>query len=264
MAAITEEAQAEDKGRAKRLDRAAKMYAFMKGMGFAGVHIGGHGLKYEDVELIIEKGEGLTANWHDLVSEFDFPQADGWYYFEKDPETGLNTETPVDRSHRPPTPLAYRGFRLLHNALFEEESILFKPMRAMSKAIDGSFLEHPFTRLEHIGKEATNECMHCGDCSLPDVAYLCPMSQCPKGQRNGPCGGSFEGWCEVYPDEKKCVYVRAYDRLKHYGEDESLRAYQVPPVNYDLLHTSSWLNYFMGRDHTAKRLGLEPPGKKED
>jgi methylenetetrahydrofolate reductase (NADPH) len=264
LATISEEAEAEDRGRGKRLERAAKMYALMKGMGFAGVHIGGHNLKYEDVELIIEKGEELVPNWHDLVPEFDYPQPNGWHYYEKDPETGLNTDTPVDRSRRPPTPLAYRGFRLLHNALFEEESILFRPMMAMSKVIDGSSFEHAFTRLEHIGKEVTNECMHCGDCSLPDVAYLCPMSQCPKGQRNGPCGGSFEGWCEVYPDEKQCVYVRAYNRLKHFGEDESLRAYQVPPVNYDLLHTSSWLNYYMGRDHTAKRLGIEPPEEKAD
>jgi methylenetetrahydrofolate reductase (NADPH) len=89
------------------------------------------------------------------------------------------------------------------------------------------------------------------------------MSQCPKGQRNGPCGGSYEGWCEVYPNEKQCIYVRAYTRLKHYGEEESLVAYQVPPVDYHLRGTSSWLNFYMGRDHTSKRLGLEPPEEEK-
>jgi methylenetetrahydrofolate reductase (NADPH) len=261
---LSKEAQAPDKGKAARLERAAKMYAFMKGMGYAGVHIGGHGLKYKDVEAIIDRGEELAPNWLDVLPEFDYPQPDGWYYFERDPETGLNTETPVDRSQdRPPTPLVYRGFRALHFSIFEPDGFLFKPMLALSQAIDDSWFEDAFTHLEHIGKVVTSECMACGDCSLPDVAYLCPMSQCPKGQRNGPCGGSFEGWCEVYPDEQRCIYDRAYQRLKHYGEEDSLRENQVPPPDHSLRQTASWLNYFMGRDHTAKRLGIEPPRKAE-
>lgn len=263
-ARLTEEANAPDKGKAARLERAAKMYAFMRGMGYDGVHIGGHGLKYEEVEEIIDMGESLVPRWRDLLSEFDLPQPDGWYYFERDPETGLNTEQPVDRSQRPPTPLAYRGFRLLHKTIFGQESILFRPMQRLSEAIDGSRFENAFNRLEHIGKVLTNECMHCGDCSLPDVAYLCPMSQCPKGQRNGPCGGSFEGWCEVHPDERRCIYVRAYQRLKHYGEEDALRNNQVPPPDHRLRRTSSWLNYFVGRDHTARRLGIELPAGKAD
>ena len=263
LSVVTEESKAKDRGKAKRLERAAKMYAFMKGMGFAGVHIGGYALRYRDVELIIERGEELAPNWMDVIPEFDFPQPNGWYYFEKDAETGLNTENPVDRTKNPaPWSLNYKMFRILHNSMFQEKGFLFKPMRALSAAIDGTALEGPFTRLEHLGKELTNECMHCGDCGLGDVTYLCPMSQCPKGQRNGPCGGSFEGWCEVYPGEKQCIYVRAYTRLKHYGEEDSLVAYQVPPVDHDLLYTSSWLNFYMGRDHTAKRLGIEPPEKK--
>jgi methylenetetrahydrofolate reductase (NADPH) len=262
MAILDEEAQSKDRGRAKRLERAAKMYALLKGMGYAGAHIGGHGLKYQEVEAIIEMGEGLAPNWRDLIPEFDFPQPNGWYYYEKDPETGLNTETLVDRSHRPPTPLVYRGFRLLHNTMFDQKGILFGPMRALSQAIDGSAFEDAFTRLEHIGKAITNECMQCGDCGLPDVAYICPTSQCPKGQRNGPCGGSFEGWCEVYPNKHKCIYVRAYPRLKHFGQEDTLGAYHVPPVDHSLRQTSSWLNYYLGRDHTAKRLGIKPPEKK--
>jgi len=260
LSVIEEEAREKGKRKAKRLERAAKMYAFMRGMGFAGVHIGGFGLHYRDVEFIIEKGEELAPNWLDLIAEFDFPQPNGWYYFEKDLETGLNTETPVDRSrNRSSAPFSYKCFRLLHASIFDEHGFLFKPMRALAHAVDGSCLEHLFTRFEHLGKVLTNECMHCGDCGLFDVAYLCPMSQCPKGQRNGPCGGSFEGWCEVYPGEKQCIYVRAYERLKSYGEEDTLAAYQVPPVNYDLRWTSSWVNYYMGRDHTAKRLGIEPP-----
>ncbi len=260
---ITAEAKAEDKGKAARLERAAKMVAMMRGMGFAGVHIGGHGLKYEQVETILDRSEELRPEWQQLVGEFSYPQADGWYFFEKDPETGLNTDSPTDRSKsRPRSPLSNRVFRLLHRLMFEKNGLLFRPMRGLARAVDGSFLEHPFVRLEQMAKLLTNDCQHCGDCGLFDTAFICPMSQCPKGQRNGPCGGSVRGWCEVYPEEKECIYVRAYRRLKHYAEEGSLAEGQVPPVDYDLRHTSSWLNFYMGRDHTAKRLGIAPPASR--
>ncbi len=295
LAELEQEAQDKATAKAKRLERAARLYALLKGMGYAGVHIGGHALKYEDVEFIIERGEELAPNWQELVAEFDYPQPgaerkaqpgaerkaqpgakrkaqpgaerqaqpgaerEGWYYFQRDPHTGLNTETPTDRSqNRPGSPLGYRGFRLLHRTLFDPKGIFFGLMSALSRAVDGSRLEHLFTRLEHIGKQVTNECLHCGDCALFDVAYICPMSQCPKNQRNGPCGGSQQGWCEVYPGERQCIYVRAYNRLKHYGQEGELGEGRVPPVDYDLYRTSSWLNYYLGRDHTAKRLGIGP------
>ena len=38
---LTQEAKTPDKGKAKRFERAAKMIAVMKGLGFAGAHIGG-------------------------------------------------------------------------------------------------------------------------------------------------------------------------------------------------------------------------------
>ena len=37
------------------------------------------------------------------------------------------------------------------------------------------------------------------------------------------------------PDERLCIYVQADSRLKHYGDGDSLGAYQAPPVDYDLL-----------------------------
>jgi methylenetetrahydrofolate reductase (NADPH) len=58
--------------------------------------------------------------------------------------------------------------------------------------------------------------------------------------------------------------VRAYQRLKHYGEEDSLAENQVPPPDHRLRRTSSWLNYFMGRDHTAQRLGIEPPDREKE
>lgn len=266
LAELDKERQAPDKGLEARLLRAAKMYAIMKGMGFDGVHIGGHNIKYEQVEYIIDKGEELSANWQDLVHEFDYPMPNGFYYFEKDEKTSLNTDKPVNRQNRSldaPVHFAYRLSRFIHNLMFEPGKPFFGLMRFICKAVEGSSLEKPFHKLEHFAKVGIYDCKDCGDCALADLAYVCPMSQCPKNQRNGACGGSYNGWCEVYPNERQCVYVKAYARLKRYGEESQLDSYRVAPANWDLYQTSSWINFFLGKDHSAERLGITRPEKKK-
>ena len=259
---IKAEAAGEGKGKAKRLERAAKMYALLKGMGYAGAHISGHGMCFDDLEQVIGHGEELVANWPELVREFDYPQKDGWYLFERDPETGLNTETPVVREERSSPGIGYSALRLLHHLAFTKEGALFAPMRSVASSVDGTALEALYTRCEHLIKGLTNDCRHCGDCALLDLAYLCPMSQCAKNQRNGPCGGSYEGWCEKYPNQKKCIYVLAYERLKSHGAEASLGEGTVPPVDNDLNEISSWINFYLGRDHSAPLLGIEKIARK--
>lgn len=248
---IDKERNSEDKGLAARLLRGAKMYAMMKGMGFSGVHIGGHGLKHQEVEYIIDKGEELSANWVELLPEFDYPQENGFYYFEKDIKTGLNTDQPVKRENLPldaPVNFGYTFMRKVHHLAFEPKAPLYSLMRGFYKARK----DNKSHGLEHLIKVISNDCKDCGDCALFDLAYLCPMSQCPKNQRNGACGGSYNGWCEVFPNEKKCVWVRAYARLKKFGEENQLNNTTIPPANWDLYQTSSWSNYFLGKDHSKK------------
>lgn len=265
VADLAKEAEAADKGKEKRLLRAAKMYAFMKGMGYDGVHIGGHGMKYEDLEFILDKGEELSKNWLDYVHEFDYPQKNGFYYYEKDEKTGLNTTTETVRKDRPldaPVEFTYRLSKVMHNLMLEPGTPLWSPMVGIAKAVNGSSMEKLYHKSEHMIKVALFDCKDCGDCALMDVAYVCPMSQCPKNQRNGACGGSFEGWCEVYPGKKKCAWVRAYARLKNSNKEEKLGAEIVPPANWDFHQTSSWLNFYLGRDHTAKKFNVEYVPKK--
>jgi methylenetetrahydrofolate reductase (NADPH) len=106
--------------------------------------------------------------------------------------------------------------------------------------------------LEHLSKAVLFQCKDCGDCSLPEIAFLCPESQCAKNQRNGPCGGTREGRCEVdrYGD---CIWLRAYERLKHEGREQDLLQHVLVVQNQGLRGTSSWANFWLGRDHTAKR-----------
>ncbi len=250
LAELDRERTAEDKGAGLRLLRAAKMYAFMKGMGYDGVHIGGHNIKYEQVKYILDRGEELSADWMKLIPEFDYPQPEGFYYFVRDAETGLNTPRPVNRAGLPgdcPVSLNYRLLRLLHHLFFTPGKNLFPLMSRYYKGVKNP-RKYGF---EHFLKVTGNDCKDCGDCALLDLAYLCPMSQCPKHQRNGPCGGSYQGWCEVFPQEKKCIWVKAYAMLKTYNEEERLDSLYLPPVNWDLYQTSAWYNYYTGRDHSA-------------
>jgi len=51
-------------------------------------------------------------------------------------------------------------------------------------------------------------CRMCGNCLLQETAFICPM-ECPKGMRNGPCGGMTpEKKC--YVDENTQVYLVCY------------------------------------------------------
>jgi methylenetetrahydrofolate reductase (NADPH) len=251
---IAAESEGKDKGVQARLDRAAKMLAMAKGMGCKGAYVSGQGLPFDSLEYIVSKGNELAGSWMDLVHEFDYPQENGFYYFEQDPKTGLNATKQASRTQEPAQPLVYLLSRALHALIFNPKSFLFKPMQRFMRFIASSRLFYKlFHYVEHCSKNSLYGCKDCGDCALFDVAYLCPVSQCPKDQRNAPCGGSYQGWCEVYPNEKQCVWVRAYVRLKAQGKQDEIGKNIVPPCNWDLWQTSSWVNYFLGRDHSKKQ-----------
>ena len=258
---LAAEVTSKDKGKQARLDRAAKMYAIAKGMGYKGAYISGQNLPFESVEYIVERGNELAGSWMDLLPEFDQPQENGFYYFERDAATGLNTATPARKTQKPVQPLIYLLSRAFHALIFEPSSSLFKPMQRFMQFMDSSRrLYKAFHFFERCSKTTLYNCKDCGDCALFDAAYLCPVSQCPKDQRNAPCGGSYQGWCEVYPEEKLCIWVRAYLRLKAQNREDEIGKYIVPPCDWELWQTSSWINYFLGRDHSSKRRGILPPG----
>lgn len=250
---VDEEAHAPDKGRSAGLMRAAKLIALLRGIGYNGVHIGGPKLRYEEVEWVIGRSMELSENWQSLIREFDYPQAGGFYLYEKDDKTGLNGETLSQRDTRPGRSPGYALMRLFHRMAFAPQAPLYKPVCSFFKAMDGSALEAPITELEYWIKFVSSRCRRCGDCTLLDVAFLCPQSQCPKFLFNGQCGGSVDGWCEVFPGKRRCIFVRAYNRFKAYGEEESLNGDYIRPRNWALDQVSSWANYFLGRDHRGEK-----------
>jgi methylenetetrahydrofolate reductase (NADPH) len=232
------------KDRAFFLELAAKQVAIARGLGFRGVYLGGH-MTVEEYDRILQTAASFAPeDWRGFARQIRFAFPDEWYYFDEDGE-------PAERGPGH-APLRYRFSRRLHNLAFEEGTALFGAGRAVYSATDGN---RRITRALHLVEQAAKVpifgCKDCGDCSLPDVAYLCPESQCVKNQRNGPCGGTRQGKCEI--GDKDCIWALAYDRLKVYGEHD--RLLEGPAVIKDnaLRGTSAWANTFLGRDHHGKR-----------
>jgi methylenetetrahydrofolate reductase (NADPH) len=249
-----------DRGRAFFLDLAAKHVAVAQGLGFNGVYIGGHATAATFGEILARADSYRTGDWRDLARTIHYSFPDEFFFFEHDPETGLSSDTPsapyVESKRRRNTdlrvPLTYRFSRQLHRAVFADDAPLFPAGQAVYRAIERApkLVGRTAHALEQAGKVALFECRDCGDCSLPDIAYVCPESKCAKNQRNGPCGGTRDGLCEVYDSE--CIWSQAYERLKAYGEEESMLEGPVVVNDNALRRTSAWANTFLKRDHHGR------------
>ncbi len=81
-------------------------------------------------------------------------------------------------------------------------------------------------------------CRMCGNCLLQETAFICPM-ECPKGMRNGPCGGvTPEKNC--YVDEtRKCIWYAIYKRALKTGRTARLLEV-LPPLDWDKVGTETW------------------------
>ena len=234
------------------LDYAAKMFAVMKGIGYDGAHIGGEHLSHEDIDFVLTRGNGLAASWESCLADFEGFDDGAFYYYHKDPVYGLNQKEKNDLSLLPAEgelSLSYRILRHLHDGVYERNGLLSKAAAAMGrKAAKGGFCRS----VERALRAGMFHCRDCGDCAMAYTDLICPMVHCPKQQRNGPCGGSRNGFCELYPNKKRCIYVTAYNRLKLQNKTDLLRMVAEPP-NCGLYGTSELNNFFTGKDTYGKQ-----------
>jgi len=70
-------------------------------------------------------------------------------------------------------------------------------------------------------------CSACGECILELTGGICPVTRCPKGLMNGPCGGVDKGKCEVDRD-LDCVWALIYNDLKERNKLYLLHSYNSP------------------------------------
>lgn len=91
------------------------------------------------------------------------------------------------------------------------------PDKPVYPSNDSSFLGN-MTRFQMFDER----CSLCGECIIDMTGGICPITNCPKGLLNGPCGGTSDGNCEVSPDIK-CAWVRIYERLNKIGRLDDLK-----------------------------------------
>lgn len=231
---IQQEIQAPDKGLAARLERAARMVAILRGLGYAGAYLGGDH-RADRVRWIIKRSEALAANWEEFAEEFQYSPKGGFLLY------ATSKTQPKKRG------LVPRALDGLGKAFpVDREGKLRRMLAAIFRWIDKRPLaSHALERTEFVIKSPLFGCQACGNCALGLMEYVCPQT-CPKNLRNGPCGGTFQGRCEVV--DKPCIWVEVYDRAKSAQRLDDLRAY-IPQRNPLLQGTSSWINYFLNRDN---------------
>ncbi|MBI2958345.1 MAG: methylenetetrahydrofolate reductase C-terminal domain-containing protein [Chloroflexi bacterium] len=96
-------------------------------------------------------------------------------------------------------------------------------------------LDTLFFGMEGAPGQFSEVCLQCGECVLASTGGICPITSCPKGLVNGPCGGTKEGKCEV-DASRDCAWTLIYNRLKKQGRLDLMRKIQSPKDFQKMTH----------------------------
>ncbi len=234
-----QEARGKDGGLRARLERAARTVAVLRGLGYAGAYLGGtHDADH--VAWIIRRARELAPRWEELAAELRYGYEGGFYLYgprvpERDPRRGARARRPrahpgleaargpdgrrgagaaVDRARarRPRPPLPGHDATPCCGGLSRTPRGLGRPTAGRRSA--------PSSALELAVKRPLFGCQACGNCVLGHLEYVCPET-CPKHLRNGPCGGTYLGHCEVV--DQPCIWVGVDARASAAGRARRAR-----------------------------------------
>ena len=254
---VGEEWKNKEEGRQAAMERAARLGVVLKGLGYRGVHIGGLHQSFERVGWILDRMAAIQDRWETFLPEFTYAPDQGYYIYPRQSAPAApsaSDDQPVGGQpySTPPSPWDKGLFRLMqkmHDLFFSFDSGWNGWLHRVARVLDSSRLSRALMHLlEDPLKIILFSCQRCGDCGLQHLAFQCPESGCPKHTRNGACGGSLDGRCEVRP-QQLCVWVRAYRRWSDAGQVEQMFSDCVPPRMWELNQSSAWLNFHLGRDH---------------
>jgi methylenetetrahydrofolate reductase (NADPH) len=234
---LRREAAGPDGGLAARLERAAMQVAVLKGLGYAGAYIGGtHSA--EQITRILRRAEQLEPEWQECAEQVQFGDPNGFYI--DGPARSKPSRTLL------PVVLDAAGQALpMPWSKDPRDTAGRRTMRALMAWIDRRpALNKMFERFEFYSKRTVFGCEACGNCVLGSMSYVCPQT-CPKQMRNGPCGGTLMGRCEVV--DQACIWVSVYQRAEADDRVVELKTF-IPAPDRTLKGTASWINYFLGRD----------------
>ncbi len=267
------------------LERAAQQVAMYRGLGAAGVDLGGVP-DFDMFTRILQRAAEIGAAWEPFKdnlywppqlriadcglrisgagvnpkSEIRNPQLSEPFYLYEEPDAESRAVTPR------PT-FGKRFFDFSHRAFLDPNHIgfhVFKKTMAVLGADEGKGAVYkPFNSNEKAFKYLLFECEECGDCFLPENFGLCTIGGCEKGMDNAPCGdATVDGRCGNNL-ERICIGERIYQAAA--SEERSWKIWKMQdrgrpklrtiinkPRNPALEHTSSIINYLFGKDHTMK------------
>lgn len=113
----------------------------------------------------------------------------------------------------------------------------FRPYRRKPEGVFTALV----TRLERWIKGPLYGCRMCGNCILQETAFICPMT-CPKGLRNGLCGGATPEACEVDPT-RPCTWYQIYEKSRKTGREDRLLEINAP-LDGERVGRDTWLGVF--------------------
>lgn len=139
--------------------------------------------------------------------------------------------------------LLARKWAIRHSGLLEKTYLAMERCllwaAPLLRAIGYDRLEKPVARFEGAVKGVLFDCKMCGDCMLSVTGMSC-WTNCPKGNRNGPCGGVRQDqMCEVDPN-MRCVWVDSWQGSQRMAAGQ-LPITPNPPSDYSQTDSSSWL-----------------------
>ncbi len=239
-------------GREASIERAARLAAVLKGIGYRGIHIGGVHSSFAPAVRLLDRLAEIEGSWREFIKEFSESPDYGFYAFpEEENQENANLFGKIRAKPGLLDSAEYSILRILHSAGFRTDAPLSPLIRKLCRNLDRKKTGRKLIYLaEDLPKKLLLGCRRCGDCAIEHLAFLCPESKCPKHLRNGACGGSRNGFCEVHSD-RPCVWYRAWQRFSSSKETGHMVDGLIPPRMWELDGTSSWLNFHLGRDHKS-------------
>jgi len=251
---VEDEWRQSSQGRVAAIERGAQLAAVLKGLGYKGIHIGGIHRNFDLVGKVLDRISHYAPQWQDLASDTRFSTPGGFRAYPANAHAPTFGQTIQELSMIEKMRFAF--LRRSHDIFFNRHNLLGPYFRKICDISDGTWAERVIMDgFEDPIKRMMLNCLRCGDCGIQHVGFLCPESGCPKHMRNGACGGSHDGKCEVYPD-RDCIWVRAYSRLAHIGKSDLMVRGCVPPRMWELNQSSSWFNFHLQRDHQYVSSGI--------
>jgi methylenetetrahydrofolate reductase (NADPH) len=258
------------------IERAAQQVAMYKGLGAAGVDVGGVP-NFEILSKILKRAAEIGSAWEQFKENLCWPprSEDGGQRTEDGRQsTALpQSEKPFylydESGKRVPliTPYAdfhKRFFDFAHWAMLDPKRFGFhafkKTLSVLGVNSGKGAIYKLFNSSEKGFKYLMFDCEECGDCFLPENFGLCTMGGCEKGLNNAPCGdATADGHCGNNLD-RICTGERIYEAAASEDGERTtegkgrrrLRTTINKPRNPALQNTSSIINYLFGRDHTMK------------